>query len=93
MAKAEASGVTLSYKDTQIVMGMLKRGDRQHDIAAYFGVNGGRIGEIARYSIPVFGDHAAILHTYGDLDHLDPALDFSRFRDRRRGVNPPGPRP
>lgn len=26
---------------------MLKRGDRQHDIAAYFGVNGGRIAEIA----------------------------------------------
>jgi hypothetical protein len=27
---------------------MLARGDRQHDIAAWFGVNGGRIGEIAR---------------------------------------------
>ena len=26
---------------------MLLRGDRQHDIAAYFGVNGGRIAEIA----------------------------------------------
>jgi hypothetical protein len=26
---------------------MLARGDRQHDIALYFGVNGGRIGEIA----------------------------------------------
>jgi hypothetical protein len=26
---------------------MLARGDRQHDIASYFGVNGGRIGEIA----------------------------------------------
>ena len=26
---------------------MLARGDRQHDIAAWFGVNGGRIGEIA----------------------------------------------
>ena len=25
---------------------MLARGDRQHDIAAYFGVNGGRIGEV-----------------------------------------------
>lgn len=29
-----------------IVKGMIARGDRQHDIAAYFGVNGGRIGEI-----------------------------------------------
>ena len=26
---------------------MLRRGDRQHDIASYFGVNGGRIAEIA----------------------------------------------
>ena len=26
---------------------MLLRGDRQHDIAAWFGVNGGRIAEIA----------------------------------------------
>ena len=30
-----------------IVKGMLARGDRQHDIAAWFGVNGGRIAEIA----------------------------------------------
>jgi hypothetical protein len=27
---------------------MLKRGDKQHDIAAHFGVNGGRISEIAK---------------------------------------------
>jgi hypothetical protein len=47
MAKAAASGVTLGYRDTCIVKGMLKRGDRQHDIASYFGVNGGRIAEIA----------------------------------------------
>jgi hypothetical protein len=26
---------------------MLARGDRQHDVAAWFGVNGGRIAEIA----------------------------------------------
>jgi hypothetical protein len=37
----------LNYRDTQVVRGMLKRGDRQHDIAAYFGVNAGRIAEIA----------------------------------------------
>lgn len=45
--KASASGNSLSYRDTQVVKGMLARGDRQHDIASYFGVNGGRIGEIA----------------------------------------------
>lgn len=29
-----------------VVKGMIARGDRQSDIAAYFGVNGGRISEI-----------------------------------------------
>lgn len=36
-----------TYRDTQVVKGMLERGDRQHDIASYFGVNGGRIAEVA----------------------------------------------
>jgi len=44
---AEPSGISLTDDDAAIVKGMLKRGDRQHDIAAYFGVNGGRIGEIS----------------------------------------------
>jgi len=39
--------MTLNYQETEIALGMLERGDRQHDIAAYFGVNGGRIAEIA----------------------------------------------
>ena len=45
--RAEPSGVTLDDSDASIVKGMLARGDRQHDIAAWFGVNGGRIAEIA----------------------------------------------
>jgi hypothetical protein len=47
MSRAEASGIRLSSADAAIVKGMIKRGDRQHDIAAWFGVNGGRIGEIS----------------------------------------------
>jgi len=47
MTKAKKSGISLSEKDAAIVKGMLNRGDRQHDIAAWFGVNGGRIGEIS----------------------------------------------
>lgn len=39
--------MAFSYKDTRIVKGMLDRGDRQHDIASFFGVNGGRIAEVA----------------------------------------------
>ena len=45
--RAQPSGVRLSEHDAGVVKAMLKRGDRQHDIAAWFGVNGGRIGEIA----------------------------------------------
>lgn len=44
--------MALNYRETQIVLGMLKRGDRQHDIAAYFGVNGGRIAEVATGASP-----------------------------------------
>jgi hypothetical protein len=45
--RAEPSGITLTAGDAAVVKGMLQRGDRQHDIAAWFGVNGGRIAEIA----------------------------------------------
>lgn len=46
-SRAAPSGITLTRADAALVKGMLARGDRQHDIAAYFGVNGGRIAEIA----------------------------------------------
>ena len=39
--------LSFSYRQTQIVKGMLLRGDKQHDIASYFGVNGGRIAEVS----------------------------------------------
>ena len=39
--------MSLTHRETRLVKGMLARGDRQHDIAAYFGVNGGRIAEVA----------------------------------------------
>lgn len=45
--RAEASGIKLTARDAAIAKAMLARGDRQHDIAAWFGVNGGRIGELA----------------------------------------------
>ena len=37
---------SIDAPDAAVVKGMLSRGDRQHDIAAWFGVNGGRIAEI-----------------------------------------------
>jgi hypothetical protein len=45
--RAQTSGNTPSHRDTRFIKGMLLRGDRQHDIAAYFGFNAGRIAEIA----------------------------------------------
>jgi hypothetical protein len=45
--RACASGISLTESDAAIAKGMLFRGDRQHDIAAWFGVNAGRIAEIA----------------------------------------------
>ena len=46
--RAENSGISLSEEEAALIKGMLSRGDRQHDIAAWFSVNGGRIGEISR---------------------------------------------
>jgi len=45
--RADPSGISLSEEDAAIVKGMLDRGDRQHDVAAWFSVNGGRIAEVA----------------------------------------------
>lgn len=45
--RAPPSGITLDDYDAAIIKGMLARGDRQHDVAAWFGVNGGRVAEIA----------------------------------------------
>ncbi|AZO76347.1 MULTISPECIES: hypothetical protein [unclassified Bosea (in: a-proteobacteria)] len=45
--RAKPSGIHLTETDAAQVKGMLVRGDRQHDIASWFGVNGGRIAEIA----------------------------------------------
>ena len=45
--RAAPSGIQLTAVDAALVKGMLNREDRQHDIAAFFGVNGGRIADIA----------------------------------------------
>lgn len=48
MKRADNSGKKLTAYEASVIKGMLLRGDRQHDIAAWFGVNGGRIGEISK---------------------------------------------
>jgi hypothetical protein len=42
MAK-NASGYRVTDNDVPIILGMVSRGDRSHDIAAWFGLNQGRI--------------------------------------------------
>lgn len=43
MSKGKPSGFKLTTKDVGTVKGMVNREDRHHDIAAWFGVNQGRI--------------------------------------------------
>ncbi|MFN3210534.1 MAG: hypothetical protein ACE369_16325 [Roseovarius sp.] len=44
--RAEPSGLKLTTSDAALIRGMVRRGDRHHDIAAFFGVNQGRVAEI-----------------------------------------------
>jgi hypothetical protein len=44
--RSKASGYVLTPSDAPLIMGMVARGDRDHDIAAWFGVNQGRIAEV-----------------------------------------------
>lgn len=46
MAKAKRSGIVVRKVDVPIILGMLARGDRKHDIAAWFGLNQGRIADV-----------------------------------------------
>jgi hypothetical protein len=46
MTRGKASGIKLRQNDAPLIMGMVARGDRDHDIAAWFGVNQGRIAEV-----------------------------------------------
>jgi hypothetical protein len=43
MNRSKASGYELDRDSARIVLGMVARGDRHHDIASWFGVNQGRI--------------------------------------------------
>lgn len=63
--RAEPSRVSLGVADATLIKGMLLRGDRNHDIAAFFGVNPGRVAEIKDGSR--FADVAA-----ADPDDLPP---------------------
>ena len=46
MSRGNVSGYSLKDSDIPVVLAMSARGDRNHDIAAWFGVNQGRIAEV-----------------------------------------------
>ncbi|TXL79502.1 hypothetical protein FHP25_06035 [Vineibacter terrae] len=71
---------TFNYRETQIIKGMLLRGDKQHDIAAYFGENGGRIAEVAtgNTTYPKANTRKSLIHSaYGGFDGLDQRFHIS----------------
>jgi hypothetical protein len=43
MSRADASGFKVGKHDIPIIIGMVTRGDRRHDIVAWFGLNQGRV--------------------------------------------------
>lgn len=46
--RAPISGVSLTDIDAARILGMYHRGDRQHDIASYHGVDSARVSEIVK---------------------------------------------
>ena len=54
MSKARRSGITVNRADVPVILGMINRGDRKHDVAAWFGLNQGRVKEIedGKHGIP-----------------------------------------
>ena len=76
MSRGKASGISLTNKEASLVLGMVARGDREHDIAAWFGVNQGRIAEVKD------GSHGSIsVAPTGDLPPRgSPGLKGRRLR-------------
>jgi hypothetical protein len=48
--KARGKAVALTNNDARIVLGMVARGDKEHDIAAWFGENQARVAEVKQGS-------------------------------------------
>lgn len=46
MTRASRSGIHVEFWMVSIILAMVARGDRRHDIAAWFGINQGRIKEV-----------------------------------------------
>ena len=71
---------SLNELDASIVRGMLLRGDRQHDIASWFGVNAGRVAEVKTGA-----KHATV--TAAPMHALPPPGPYSYFTPKNGGLN------
>jgi hypothetical protein len=78
-ARAQPSGHRLTEADASVVKGMVKRGDRHHDIAAWFGVNQGRIAE-------VISGHQFLTATEAPSATLPPPGPYSSGRAAHKAV-------
>ncbi|HWM32277.1 MAG TPA: hypothetical protein VNO69_11345 [Methyloceanibacter sp.] len=60
--RAPASGNQVTDEDLPVILAMLARGDRKHDIAAWFGLNQGRIkgAEEGKYGTPPLAHQSAL---------------------------------
>jgi hypothetical protein len=79
MARAARSGRRLSEDDAALVRGMINRGDRHHDIAAWFGVNQGRIAEVNDESL-----HPGV--PAATANHLPPPGPYTSGRSAQRAI-------
>jgi hypothetical protein len=66
MTKASASGYQVIPSDVPKMAAMLARGDREHDVAAWYGLNSARIQEVKR------GEHGPLTIAPADTE-LPPA--------------------
>lgn len=76
MSRGKTSGHALTAQNAALVKGMQARGDREHDIAAWFGVNPARIADVKSGETFAGAQAANILPPTGA-----PGVKGKRLRD------------
>lgn len=73
--------MALSNNDASIILGMIARGDKHHDIAAWFGENQGRVDDVKKGDYGVSAAPAQELPPKGA-----PGLKGRRLRSKVRSA-------
>jgi hypothetical protein len=80
MARARRSGIVVTPGIVPLFLAMVARGDRRHDVGAWFGLNQGRVREVER------GDYG--LPALAPANQLPPSgSPGPRARDLRRAAD------